>query len=197
MHAVALTGGIGSGKSTVAQYFSELGVDIISSDEIAHKLVQKGAPAYNAIIEHFGSAFILPSGELDRRKLRDRIFENAQDKLWLETLLHPRIREEIQRHVQSAKPPYCIVEIPLYFETSPNPIIERVLVVDVPQNLQRARAALRDNQIPSNIDNVIKQQVSRESRLQQADDLLDNSGNFNELREGVRQLHEKYLKIFQ
>lgn len=185
MFVIGLTGGIGSGKSTVAELFAKKGVTVIDTDQLARDVMLSNQPAYDAIIHRFGTA--------DRGELRKIVFANPDDRIWLEELLHPLIRRELKRQAETAQSPYCIAVIPLLFESTPNPLIQRVLVVDTTEELQLQRGMLRDNQSQSDIEAILKTQVSRETRLSKADDIIPNNGTPLDLIPHVDQLHQKYL----
>lgn len=192
---VALTGGIGSGKSTVSSEFQKLGAPIIDSDVISRELVKFGMPCLNAIINEFGSVFLNEDQTLDREKLRDIIFNDEAAKNKLEEILHPAIYQEIETQVSNINYPYCLIVIPLLIETQAADRFDRILVVDTTENLQIERTSNRDNSSSQTVENIIKKQASREHRLEYADDVIDNSVKIEELNETVHKLHEKYLKL--
>lgn len=192
---VGLTGGIGSGKSTVAKLFASLGVSIINADQLARVVVKPGSPALAEIAQHFGEDAITTNGTLDRSVLRKKIFQNDSDRLWLENLLHPLIAEERLKQIDSATTPYVIVEIPLLFEKQLAHEVDRVLVVDTPEALQKSRVAERDKVNTESIEAIMNTQVDRENRLSGADDIIDNSGDIEDLNSQVQALNEKYLRL--
>ena len=195
MLKIGLTGGIGSGKSTAAKMFARLGITIIDLDQISRELVEPGTPALEKITERFGSVILQNSGELNRGKLGEIVFSNEGDKEWLEKLLHPKIRAHQQALIDSASGPYVLIEIPLLVENQLQKTVDRVLVVDVEEQIQVSRAAKRDNREKTEIVAVLNAQASREDRLQIADDIINNDGNTDELQNQVNQLHEKYLQL--
>ncbi len=195
MLVVGLTGGIGSGKSTVAQLFAAKGATIIDADLLARELTQPGTPALKKIIELFGSSILLDSGALDRTQLRKIIFADQEKRIQLEKILHPLIREAMQQQIASSKSPYCIVVIPLLFETESNPLIKRVLVVDAPEELQIARTTARDNATQNDVTAIVKTQVDRAKRLALADDIIQNDGSIEDLRLKVDKLHKMYIQL--
>lgn len=195
MLVVGLTGGIGSGKSTVTQLFAEKNIDIIDNDVLARELTLPGAPALKEIAALFGADILLPDGSLDRAKLRKIVFADDGKRRQLEQILHPMIRAETQRRAEAARSPYCIVVIPLLFETEPNPLIQRVLVVDAPEELQLSRTVARDSNSKEQVEAIIKTQISREKRLSLADDVIYNDGNIEGLVPQVEKLHELYLSL--
>ncbi len=192
---VALTGGIGSGKSTVSSIFQTLGVPIIDSDVISRTLVESGRPCLNAIIEEFGEGILDLKGEVDRHKLRTIIFNDSEAKRKLEDILHPAIYQEIEREVSNINYPYCLVAIPLLVETQATDIFDRILLVDVPEDLQLKRATERDDISIKLVSDIIKSQTSREQRQNYADDIIDNSVKIEKLNGVVENLHEQYLKL--
>lgn len=192
---IGLTGGIGSGKTEVSHLFAKRGVTIIDTDLIARHVVLPNQPAWQTIIEHFGSDILLEDQTLNRRLLRDKIFTNKEERHWLESLLHPLIRQEMHQKIQAAKSPYVIAVIPLLIETKPNPLIDRVLVVDTTEELQLARTTRRDQVDAAAIKAIMEQQTSRQQRLSYADDVIENSGDLAQLGLAVEDLHHKYLQI--
>lgn len=192
---VGLTGGIGSGKSTVAKLFASLGASIINADQLAREVVKPGSPALAEIAQHFGEDAITTNGTLDRSILRKKIFQNDSDRFWLESLLHPLIAEERLKQIDSATTPYVIVEIPLLFEKQLADEVDRVLVVDTTEALQKSRVAKRDQINTESVEAVMNTQVDRENRLSGADDIIDNSGDIEDLNSQVQALNEKYLRL--
>ncbi len=195
MLKIGLTGGIGSGKTTAAKRFEELGVRIIDADIIAREVVEPGIPAFNEIVDAFGDGVIDSAGRLNRAALRDVVFAKQELKAQLENILHPRIYDEILRQLDSLSEPYCIVAIPLLAESKRDYPLDRVLVIDLPQPMQLERAAARDQQSTAEVQRIIQSQASREKRLRLADDVVDNSGGICELCDQVDSLHRKYLKL--
>jgi len=195
MLVVGLTGGIGSGKSTVARLFAEKNVTIIDTDQLARDLTQPTTSALQEIVKLFGQDVLLPNGALNRSKLRTIVFSDEKKRLQLEQILHPLIRNEVKRQSESSDSPYCIVVIPLLFETEPNPLIQRVLVVDASKELQLFRTSQRDNVSSDEVDAILKTQVSREKRLNLADDVIRNDGIVEDLYPQVEKLHQYYLSL--
>lgn len=192
---IGLTGGIGSGKSTACEIFSELGVPVIDADVIAHELVKPGMPAFNEIKKIFGTEIISSDGTLDRKIIRDKVFANEIDRKKLENILHPAVYEEISIQVKNINSKYCIISIPLLLETNASKTVDRILVIDVPRELQLERASNRDKTNKSDIDAIIDSQISRKDRLSAANDIVDNKGNINDLRKKICDLHEFYSNI--
>lgn len=195
MLVVGLTGGIGSGKSTVATLFSAKGVPTIDADELARKITEPGEPALMKIVERVGSSILLPDGRLDRTMLRKLIFSNKILRMDLEHLLHPLIRAEMKLRIETLDAPYCIAIIPLLLETAPNPLIKRVLVVDTPEDLQISRTVARDKISHEDVKAILMTQTSRKKRLEIADDIIINDGNYEDLISQVDQLHTLYLSL--
>jgi dephospho-CoA kinase len=195
MLKIALTGGIGSGKSTAAGYFSELGVPVIDADQLARELVAPGSAALGEIAAAFGPGTIGDDGRLNRARLRQVVFADPKQRRRLEAILHPRIYGEMRRRAQALQVPYCILVIPLLLETGETAIADRVLVVDAPEALQRARAQARDGLSEADLDAVFQAQVSRAERLRAADDVLVNDGDAAQLRAAVAALHQRYLRL--
>lgn len=192
MLIIGLTGGIGSGKSTVAKLFSDLGIEILDADEFSRRVVQPGTPGLTAIVSHFGEAILNANKELDRRKLRDKIFQQPEERQWLEHLLHPLIRQAMRERLTEVKSPYCIMMIPLLIESKPNELINRVLVVDAPEELQIKRAIARDQISRTECEAIMKSQAMRQQRLAFADDVIDNSKDLDYLKQQVEKLHARY-----
>lgn len=196
-YIVGLTGGIGSGKSTIADYFAQLGVPIIDADIVAREVVEKGSPLLTQIVEHFGSQILTTQGELDRTKLRQIVFHNETEKQWLNNLLHPAIRTEMLDQLAQVHFPYAIWVVPLLIENNLTAYCDRILVIDVQPDIQLKRAVQRDNNRTETIKNIIKAQVSREERLEHAHDIIENNlpiaDNAKKLKEQVDALHQYYL----
>ncbi len=192
---IGLTGGIGSGKSTACEIFSELGVPIIDADIVARKVVQAGMPALQLIKEKFGEDIITKDGLLDREKARDQIFTNEIDRKKLENILHPVIYERIIHETKNIDSSYCIISIPLLLETEALDIIDRVLIIDVSEKLQLSRASVRDNASLNDIERIIQTQISRDNRLAAADDIINNEGDIENLRRQIHNLHKFYKSI--
>lgn len=197
-YIIGLTGGIGSGKTTVTNIFAELDIDIIDADIVARQVVEPGSEALNAIVNHFGSDFITSQGQLDRTKLRSRIFSSTIDKDWLNDLLHPVIRQTILRQIAQAKSCYCILVAPLLLENKLNKLVNRVLVVDVDESTQIARTVARDPSSEAEVQRIIASQVPRQQRLSQADDIISNQNvDLETLHYNVLQLDRQYRTLSQ
>ena len=193
MLTVALTGGIGSGKTQVSDYFASLGVPVIDTDIISRQLVEPGQPALEKITESFGHQLLFASGQLDRAALREIIFNDATARKKLEDILHPAIREKVQHQLQALSFPYVIIVIPLYVETGQFLKTDRILVVDCPQEIQKNRVLARDNVSMEQLGKILEAQATRQQRLAVADDIIVNDADIETLQHKVRQLHEQYL----
>jgi dephospho-CoA kinase len=193
---VGLTGGIGCGKSTVTERFAELGVSIIDTDQIAHQLTSAGQPALAAIANQFGTDFLLPDGNLNRPLMRHTIFASPEAKKALEAILHPLIRAEVRRRIALAQSPYVIVAVPLLLESGAyREIVQRVLVVDCSEAQQVERVMARNGLDEAEVRAIMAHQLSRQERLRQADDIIDNYRNHASLEPQVEQLHQRYLTL--
>jgi len=193
---IGLTGGIGSGKSTVANEFKALGVEVVDADLVAREVVAPGQPALAVIELYFGKEVIDESGGLNRAMLRQIIFSSDQKKQWLNNLLHPLIREALLAQLAQAESQYVILEAPLLLENKLTQYTDFTLVVDVPETLQIERAMQRDNNSRSQIQAIIDAQISRSERRQQADYIIDNSkSDLVALKEQVKMLHLQFLSI--
>ncbi len=196
MLVIGLTGGIGCGKSSVARVFAALGAAVIDTDEIAHRLTAKGAPALATIIEQFGSSYLLPDGNLDRARLRKQVFSDHASKEKLEKLLHPLIKQQVISEMAEAQGPYLVLVIPLFFETGAyRDLVDRVLVVDCDENQQISRTMSRSRFSADEVRTIIAQQAPREERIKQADDILSNRGDPADLEKHGEDLHRHYLAL--
>jgi dephospho-CoA kinase len=195
---VGLTGGIGSGKSAAAAEFERLGASVIDTDAIAHELTAAGGAALDEIRKVFGPDVLAASGALDRDKMRTRVFADPAAKKALEALLHPMIREESRRRIARARGPYVIHVVPLLVE-SPDyrGRVDRVLVIDAPEALQVERVRSRSGLSEAQVRAIVAAQATRAERLAAADDVIENRGTIEALREQVAVLHRKYLEYSQ
>ena len=192
-YVVGLTGGIGSGKSAAAEIFRTCGVEVIDADSLAREVVEPGQPALDDIAAYFGSELLTAEGHLDRAALRKVVFSNPEKKSWLENLLHPLIAELLLRRLNATKSPYTILESPLLLETEQYKLVDRVIVIDVNEEIQIARSVRRDGSDEAVIRSIIASQIDRSKRIQHADDLVSNEEGLEQLREKVEALHSKYL----
>lgn len=193
--SVALTGGIGSGKSTVANLFLNLGVPVIDADMVSRKVVEPKSPAYNLIIREFGKNILSNDDSLDRIKLGNIIFNDDKARTTLENILHPIIYEEIDRQISEITYPYCLVVIPLLIESQQTDRFDRILLVDVPEELQIRRTTHRDKLSTTLVEKIMKSQATRDERIKYADDIIDNTVKIEELRNSVEILHKSYLDL--
>jgi len=193
---VGITGGIGSGKTTVAKLFETLGASLIDTDEIAHELTQPGAPAVDRIRALFGEQYVDAEGALHRSEMRALVFQDPEAKRKLEAILHPLVRSEVAARIDSARGPYVLLVIPLLVETGGYPeLIKRVLVVDCDEHLQVARTVQRSALPQQQVEAIMATQASREERLRAADDVIVNNAGLSELAEQVKRLHAHYLQL--
>lgn len=195
IYKVGLTGGIGSGKSTAARIFAELGVPVIDTDIIARELVEPGQPALAEIIAAFGEEILNAQGMLDRARLRRLVFANEALKARLEAILHPRILQEMYHRAARLAAPYCILVIPLLVETAQEGAIDRTLVIDVPETIQRHRVKARDQLSDEEIDAILRTQCPRAVRLAAADDVIVNDTDLATLHRQIERCHQKYLSL--
>jgi dephospho-CoA kinase len=195
MLKIGLTGGIGSGKSTVSKIFQQFDIPIIDADEIAHQLVTIGQPALAKIQQEYGPNILNPNGSLNREQLKDFIFSNVLQKQKLESILHPLIFESIQTQIKELNTPYCIISIPLLFEAKMTSLVDRILVIDCTVKTQIERLLKRDNMTIERIQSIIDSQVSQAFRKKMADDLIDNNKNNENLADQIKKLHNYYILL--
>lgn len=192
---VGLTGGIGSGKSAVSEIFERKGIKVIDADVVSRQVVEPSTPALANIVEHFGPDILDHEGKLIRSKLRNIIFNNAEEKEWLEQLLHPIINKEIQQQLTDVQSQYAILSSPLLLETHQHKLVDRILVVDASEELQIQRAMRRDNNNPELIKAIMHSQISRQERCARANDIIQNHGEIEELQPQVDKYHQLYLEL--
>ena len=192
---IGLTGGIGSGKSAVSDMFRSLGVPVFDADVIARQIVEPGMPAYNQVIDLFGEKIVSNDGSLKRDLIRDIVFRDQELKRRLEEIIHPRVQKEMEDRVKSCGYPYCILSIPLLFETNADHRVDRVLVIDADEQFQLDRILKRDNLSVEQARAIMNSQTDRHSRLKAADDIIDNNGSPEATRKQVEEMHEKYLEL--
>ncbi len=195
MRVIALTGGIGSGKSAVSHHLESLGVPVIDADILAHQLVKPGEPALKDIQSAFGEQMIDTRGQLNRAALRDVVFSDPAQRKRLEAILHPRILTAMQDWIEQQQAPYVVLVIPLLFETGQTTLADRVLVVDCEESLQIERVMKRDNLSHEQIVQIMASQVDRNTRLTGADDIILNNGSQDELISATERLHQTYLSM--
>ncbi|WP_333918393.1 dephospho-CoA kinase [Vibrio crassostreae] len=193
---IGLSGGIASGKTTVANIFNEhFNIDIVDADIVAREVVALGSNGLKQITEHFGESILLEDGTLNRSRLRELIFSNPKEKQWLNDLLHPMIREKIDSDLSKITSPYGLLVAPLLVENQMQGMTDRVLIVDVPAEVQIERTMSRDNVSREQVASILKSQASREQRLAVADDVIKNHTKNQELLPQITDLHQKYLAI--
>ncbi|MFL0801737.1 MAG: dephospho-CoA kinase [Agarilytica sp.] len=195
MLCVGLTGGIGSGKTTISDAFKALGITIVDTDVIARDIVQPGSHCLAEIVKRYGDSMLDEEGALDRKQLRDIIFRDPSEKRWVESLMHPVIRQQTENQIQNATSPYVILSSPLLIESPDINLVDRILVIDVPEPTQISRTHLRDGVDKSQIERTIASQLARNERLDRADDIIDNSRSKSQSLEQVKYLHATYLAL--
>lgn len=195
MLRIGLTGGVASGKSAVADAFVTLGAALVDTDVVARDVVAKGTPGLAAVVDAFGEAVLDANGELDRRRLRSVVFADAASRRRLERILHPLIRERTLAAADAAAGPYVVIAVPLLVETGFGTLVDRVLVVDCPPEVQAERLIARDRVDADAARAMIGAQTDRETRLAAADDVVDNGGTLEAMREQVRELHARYVEL--
>tara|TARA_Y100000748_G_C15293974_1_gene409584 strand:- start:51 stop:647 length:597 start_codon:yes stop_codon:yes gene_type:complete len=190
---VGLTGGIGSGKSAAGKYFNELGIDIIDADDISRSILDNNIKARKLFLENFGNNFLDENNKLDRDLLRSEIFKNPDKKDLLESIIHPIVKEEISKFIEQSNSIYKIIMVPLIFETNSQNFYNKIIVVDCDINHQIDRASKRDNKSKKDIENIIKNQATREERLSIADEIILNNSTIEDLKAEVIKVHQKLL----
>ncbi|MCL1038283.1 dephospho-CoA kinase [Shewanella submarina] len=191
---IGLTGGIGSGKTTVANLFAKQGITLVDADIIARQVVEPGSPGLSAIVTRHGQEMLLPDASLDRRKLRGLVFNHPDEREWLNALLHPLIRQEMLKQLQQATSPYVILVVPLLFENGLDSLVNQTVLVDIPSALQITRTSQRDDVDEAQVQSIINSQMSREDKLARADYVIDNQGDLVQLEHQVMQLHKQFLE---
>ena len=191
---VGLTGGIGSGKTAAADYFAELGIDVVDADLASRAVVEPSEPALEKISERFGPDILLPNGALDRAKLRSLIFADNRQRKWLQSLLHPLIRDHLQAQIAASTSSYCLLVNPLLLESGQGQWCDEIVVVDVPETLQIERTMARDDNSRSQVESIMAVQMTRKARLEKASKVITNDQDFRFLRERVEALHRELLK---
>ena len=192
---IGLTGGIGSGKSAAATLFEDIGVDLIDADDLARDSLSINSEGYKLFIEEFGDKYLDENKNINRELIRKLIFNDSDAKSKLESIIHPIVRSGIETFIKNKKSDYCIIVVPLIFETNSSKIYDRVLVIDCDVDVQISRTSKRDNQTKSDIENIVNKQATREQRLSIADEVIVNNGSLDLLRNEVLKIHKKYLEI--
>ena len=197
MLIIGLTGGIGSGKSVASDKFKSLGITVVDADVASRTVVEPGKPALKEIEDHFGSGIITAEGKLDRNNLREIIATDPEERKWLESVTHPKIGEQITKEISESTSVYTLFVAPLLLETNSQEMCSRVVVVDVPKDVQIRRTAKRDKVSPNQVEQMVAAQMEREKRLEKADDVLLNSGTIEDLEKQVEELHKKYIQMVE
>lgn len=192
---VALTGGIGSGKSTVAAMFAELGVTVVDADEISRNVARRGGPAFEKLLALLGPEALAPGGELRRDLIRKTAFEDEALRRAIEAIIHPLVYSEIRRRVAETDRPYCIVSVPLLIETGKQASFDRVLLIDAPEELRLKRAAERDGLPFEEIRKIMRSQATGDERRRAAHDIIRNDADLGQLRSEIERLHRDYLEL--
>lgn len=192
---VGLTGGIGSGKSAAANFFMDLGIDIIDADLVAKNALKKNSKGYNLFIKKFGNKYLDNKKNINRELLRKDIFSNQINKDILENIVHPIVYDEILDFIANKQSPYCVVMVPLIFETNSSKNYDRILLIDCDTDTQIARSSKRDNQSSKDINKIISKQATRDERLSIADDIILNTSSLKDLYNNVLKIHIKYLEL--
>ena len=197
MLIIGLTGGIGSGKSVASDKFKSLGITIVDADVASRTVVEPGKPALKEIEDHFGSGIITAEGKLDRNNLREIIATDPEERKWLESVTHPKIGEQITKEISESTSVYTLFVAPLLLETNSQEMCSRVVVVDVPKDVQIQRTAKRDKVSSNQVEQMVAAQMKREKRLEKADDVLLNNGTIEDLEKQVEELHKKYIQMVE
>lgn len=192
---VGLTGGIGCGKTTVSDEFAKLGICVVDADVVARQMVAPGSTCLQAISEKFGPHILLADGNLNRAKLREAIFADPADKQWLDNLMHPAIRQQMQDELSNAASDYAILSAPLLFENGLDKMADVCLVIDIPEQLQIERTSKRDDVSTEQVKNIIKVQIDRDSRRQRADFIIENDQPWPQVQPQIVPLHQKFIHL--
>ena len=192
---IGLTGGIGSGKSAAASVFKDLGIDLIDADDLARDSLNINSKEYKLFINEFGEKYLDENKDINRELLRKDIFNDPATKIKLENIIHPFVRSGIQDFINSSKSDYCIIVVPLIYETSSSKLYDRILVIDCDVDIQIERTSKRDNQTISQIENILDKQATREERISIADEVILNNGSIEHLKKSVLNIHRKYMEI--
>ena len=194
---IGLTGGIGSGKSAAAALFKDIGIDLIDADDLARDSLNMNSEGYKLFIEEFGDKYLDENKNINRELIRKLIFNNSGAKSKLENIINTIVRSGIETFIKNKKSDYCIIVVPLIFETNSSKIYDRILVIDCDVGVQISRTSKRDNQTKSDIENIVNKQATREQRLSIADEVIVNNGSLDLLRNEVLKIHKKYLEIIK
>jgi dephospho-CoA kinase len=191
---IGLTGGIGSGKSAAAALFKELGIDIIDADDLARDSLNFNSKGYKLFVEEFGEKYLKENKDINREILRKDTFKNSDTKLKLENIIHPIVQSGIQAFISNYNSDYCVIVVPLIFETNSSKFYDRILVIDCDVETQISRTSNRDNQTKSEIENIINKQATRKERLSIADEVIVNNGSLDSLKLSVLEIHNKDME---
>ncbi len=194
---IGLTGGIGSGKSAAAAIFKDLGIDSIDADDLARDSLKINSKGYELFINEFGEKYLDENKEINRELLRRDIFNDPVTKLKLENIIHPLVRSGIKAFINTSKSDYCIIVVPLIYETGSSKLYDRILVIDCDVEIQIERTFKRDNQNKSEIENIINKQATREERMSIADEVILNNGSTEHLKNSILNIHKKYMEILK
>ena len=194
---MGLTGGIGSGKSAAAAIFKDLGIDSIDADDLARDSLKINSKGYELFINEFGEKYLDENKEINRELLRRDIFNDPVTKLKLENIIHPLVRSGIKAFINTSKSDYCIIVVPLIYETGSSKLYDRILVIDCDVDIQIERTFKRDNQNKSEIENIINKQATREERMSIADEVILNNGSTEHLKNSILNIHKKYMEILK
>lgn len=192
---VGLTGGIGCGKTTVSNQFAKHGVCVVDADVVAKQMVASGSACLNAISDKFGPQILQDDGTLNRAKLREAIFSNPQDKQWLDNLMHPAIRAQMQDELKNASSEYAILSAPLLFENNLDKLVDISLVIDIPEQTQIERTTKRDDVDSNQVKNIIKAQIDRQTRREKADVIIDNDKPWAQVQQQIAPLHQQFVAL--
>ena len=192
---VGLTGGIGSGKSSAAKFFIELGIDVIDADEVSKNILDSNIEAKDKFVDTFGNEFLDTNNKIDRSLLRSEIFKDEQKKTLLESIIHPLVRKQILKFIENSKSIYKIIMVPLIFETKSQSFYDKIIVIDCEEKIQINRASKRDNKSRDNIINIMNAQASRQDRNSIADIIIMNNDSLEDLKKEVIKTHQKLLGI--
>ena len=192
---IGLTGGIGSGKSAAANFFKQLGINILDADNAAKDALDKNAIGYKMFIKEFGNQYLDGQKNIDRKKLREDVFKDPNKKLILEKIVHPIVGKTILNFISNSNSPYTIIMVPLIFESKSENNYDRILTIDCDEEIQISRSMQRDTQDEEQIRNILSKQASRDQRLSISDDIILNNSTLNNLKQEVQKIHEKYLGL--
>ncbi len=192
---VALTGGIASGKSTIANIFVKLGITILDADQIVHEILMSDNYIKDVLLNRFSNNILNKKQQIDKKILKDIIYTQDEDRIFVENLLHSQVRKIMLQRINNSNSVYCLLVIPLLIENLPNPLVKHILVININEKLQYQRAIVRDQETKQQLDKILSLQTNTEKRLKYADDVIDNNSNLQNLSKQIQILHKKYLKL--